>query len=124
MFRTIPRSRYRTLLFVLLLSIAPLAQASEIKRLMRDMKSAMQGAMRSSTMAQFSGYVVRLEKDATEASAQPYRSDPATYREGMQTLQRQFAPVDQAIRANDLAAAKNALQKINGTRKHYHDLLS
>ena len=124
MFRTIPRPQCRTLLFVLLLSIAPLAQANEIKRLMRDMKSALQGAMASSTMAQFSGYVTRLEQDVSEASVQPYRDDPATYHEGMQTLQRQFAPVDQAIQADDLAAAKRALQKVNGTRKHYHDLLS
>jgi soluble cytochrome b562 len=121
---TLSRFRYRALLLVLLLAIAPLAQASEIKRLMKDMKLAMQGAMASTTMAQFSGYVSRLQSDALEVSSQQYRSDPATYREGMQALQQELTAVDQAVRANDLVAAKQGLQKINDTKKHYHDLLN
>ncbi len=75
-------------------------------------------------MAQFSGYVTRLENDATLAGRQPYRSDPVTYREGMQALQREFGPVDEAIHANDLAGAKRELAKIDQTRRHYHDLLN
>lgn len=118
------RARIRISSFVLLFLAASAAHAGEIKPLMRDMKSAMRGAMNSSTMAQFSGYVTRLENDATLAGRQPYRSDPATYREGMQALQREFGPVDEAIHANDLAGAKRELAKIDQTRRHYHDLLN
>ncbi|TAM45201.1 MAG: cytochrome B562 [Burkholderiaceae bacterium] len=90
---------------------------------MKDMKRAMQGAMASTTMQALSNYVVRLERDVKQASYQPYRDDQPTYSEGMQTLQRELAQVDQAIRANDMATAKRTLRRINGTRKHYHDLL-
>lgn len=117
-------ARIRLSVFALLFLAASAARAGEIKTLMRDMKSAMRGAMGSSTMAQFSGYVARLEGDVTLASRQPYRSDPATYREGMQALQREFGPVDEAIRANDLAGAKKQLAKIDRTKRHYHDLLN
>jgi soluble cytochrome b562 len=42
----------------------------------------------------------------------------------MQTLREELTEVDRAIQANDLNAAKQALRRINSTRKHYHDLLS
>lgn len=91
--------------------------------LMRDMKLAMQGAMASTTMPALSSYVARLERDVEQVSHQPYRDDQPTYDEGMQALRRELVEVDQAIRANDMTTAKNALRRIDGTRKHYHDLL-
>jgi len=115
--------RARTLLCVSLLAAAPLAHAGEIKMLMKDMKRAMQGAMASTTMPELSGYVTRLESDAQQASRQPYRSDQPTYDEGMKALRQELAEVDQAIHANDMNAAKQALRRINDTKKHYHDLL-
>ena len=36
---------------------------------------------------------------------------------------RELTEVDRAIAANDLPAAKQALRRINDTKKHYHDLL-
>ncbi|WP_077187975.1 cytochrome b562 [Burkholderia cenocepacia] len=70
-----------------------------------------------------SGYVTRLESDAQQASHQSYRDDQPTYDEGMRILRDELTEVDRAIQANDLAAAKQALRRINGTRKRYHDLL-
>ncbi|MEM5340429.1 cytochrome b562 [Paraburkholderia azotifigens] len=115
---------FRTLLCVSLLVAAPLAHAGEIKTLMKDMKLAMQGALSSTTMPELRGYVTRLESDAQRASSQPYRSDQSTYDEGMRSLQQELTEVDRAIQADDMNAAKRALHRINGTRKHYHDLLS
>jgi soluble cytochrome b562 len=112
------------LLCVSLLAAAPLAHAGEIKILMKDMKQAMQGAMASTTVPELSGYVTRLEGDAQRARHLPYRGDQSTYDEGMQTLREELTEVDRAIQANDLNAAKQALRRINSTRKHYHDLLS
>ena len=36
----------------------------------------------------------------------------------------ELTEVDRAIQADDMNAAKRALHRINGTSKHYHDLLS
>ncbi|RZF31241.1 cytochrome B562 [Paraburkholderia sp. UYCP14C] len=118
------RLDFPKLLCVSLLAAAPLAHAGEIKILMKDMKQAMQGAMVSTTMPELSGYVTRLEDDAQRASHLPYRGDQPTYDEGIQALREELTEVDRAIQANDLNAAKQALRRINGTRKHYHDLLS
>ncbi|CAB3788886.1 hypothetical protein LMG28688_02778 [Paraburkholderia caffeinitolerans] len=112
------------LLCALLLAAPSFAQAGEIKALMKDMKLAMQGAMASTTMPELSGYVARLERDEQQASRQTWRDDQRTYDEGMQALRQQLAEVDQAIRVNDMNGAKKALQEINNTRKHYHNLLS
>jgi soluble cytochrome b562 len=97
--------RASLLLCASLLTVPPFAQAGEIKVLMKDMKLAMQGAMASTTMRALSSYVTRLERDVEQASHQPYRDDQPTYDEGMQTLRRELAEVDQAIRANDMATA-------------------
>lgn len=83
----------------------------------------MQGAMDSRTIPEMKGYVTRLESDAQQASRQRYRNDQPTYDEGMRTLRDELADVDRAIQANDLSAAKQALRRINGSKKHYHDLL-
>lgn len=115
--------RAKLLLCASLLAVSSFAQAGEIKMLMRDMKLAMQGAMASTTMPALSSYVARLERDVEQVSHQPYRDDQPTYDEGMQALRRELVEVDQAIRANDMTTAKNALRRIDGTRKHYHDLL-
>jgi soluble cytochrome b562 len=115
--------RASLLLCASLLAVSSFAQAGEIKMLMKDMKLAMQGAMASTTMPAFSSYVARLERDVEQVSHQPYRDDQPTYDEGMQALRRELVEVDQAIRANDMTTAKNALRRIDGTRKHYHDLL-
>ncbi|MBU6489097.1 MAG: cytochrome B562 [Burkholderiales bacterium] len=103
---------------------AQMTYAGEIKVAMKDMKRALRGAMASTTMPELSRYVAQLERDADQASRQPYRSDQATYDQGMQKLKLQLAAVDEAIRANDMNEAKQDLRKINATRKHYHDLLN
>ncbi|AOI61622.1 MULTISPECIES: cytochrome b562 [Burkholderia cepacia complex] len=117
------RLRFCATLGLLLAVAAAPACASEIKTLMRDMKHAMQGAMDSRTIPEMKGYVTRLESDAQQASRQRYRNDQPTYDEGMRTLRDELADVDRAIQANDLSAAKQALRRINGSKKHYHDLL-
>lgn len=125
MSKLLPRVYLQALLVCAPLVIgAPVAHAGEIKVVMKDMKRAMQGAMASTSMPELSRYVAQLEKDAEQASRQPYRDDQATYDEGMQKLKQQLAATDDAIRANDMNAAKQALRSINGTRKHYHDLLN
>lgn len=117
------RLRFCAALAVLLSVAAAPACAGEIKTLMRDMKHAMQGAANSQTIPEMKAYMARLESDAQQASRQRYRDDQPTYDEGMRTLQGQLADVDHAIQANDLSTAKQALRRINGTKKHYHDLL-
>lgn len=117
------RLRFCAVLGLLLSLAAAPACAGEIKTLMKDMKQAMQGAMNSRTIPEMNGYVTRLESDVQQASRQPYRDDQATYDEGMRTLRDELTEVDRAIQANDLAAAKAALRRINGTKKHFHDLL-
>ncbi|VWB96350.1 cytochrome B562 [Burkholderia lata] len=117
------RLRFCATLGVLLSVAAAPACAGEIKTLMTDMKHAMQGAMGSRTTAEMNGYVARLESDAQQASRQRYRDDQATYDEGMRALRDELTEVDQAIQANDLTAAKQALRRINSTKKRYHDLL-
>ena len=117
------RLRFCAALGLLLSLAAAPAWAGEIKTLMKDMKQAMQGAMNSQTIPEMNGYVTRFESDVQQASRQPYRDDQATYDEGMRTLRDELTEVDRAIQANDLAAAKAALRRINGTKKHFHDLL-
>lgn len=117
------RLRFCATLGVLLSVAAAPACAGEIKTLMRDMKRAMQGAMDSRTIPEMKGYVARLENDAQQASRQRYRNDQPTYDEGMRTLHDELTEVDRAIQANDLSAAKQALRRISGSKKHYHDLL-
>jgi soluble cytochrome b562 len=117
------RLRFCAALGLLLSLAAAPACAGEIKTLMKDMKQAMQGAMNSRTIPEMSGYVTRLESDVQQASRQPYRDDQATYDEGMRTLRDELGEVDRAIQANDLPSAKAALRRINGTKKHFHDLL-
>ncbi|MDN0082559.1 cytochrome b562 [Crenobacter sp. SG2305] len=109
---------------LVLLSLSPMAGAGEIKNLMKDMKVSVRGAMASNSMPEFSKYFARLQNDVQQASKQQYRSDPATYHEGMQQLQKELIVVEQAVKTNNLQAAKDALQKTNQTKKHYHDLLN
>ena len=123
MFKLSCHHRANLLLCASLLAVSSVAQAGEIKMLMKDMKLAMQGAMASTTMPALSSYVARLERDVEQVSHQAYRDDQPTYDEGMQALRGELAEVDQAIRANDMTTAKNALRRIDGTRKHYHALL-
>ena len=123
MFKLSCHHRASLLLCASLLTVSSFAQAGEIKTLMKDMKLAMQAALASTTMPALSSYVARLERDVEQVSHQSYRDDQPTYDEGMQALRGQLAEVDQAIRANDMTTAKNALRRIDGTRKHYHALL-
>ena len=117
------RLRFCAALGLLLSLAAAPACAGEIKTLMKDMKEALHGAMNSRTIPEMNGYVTRLESDVQQASRQPYRDDQATYDEGMRTLRDELTEVDHAIQANDLPAAQSALRRINGTKKHFHDLL-
>lgn len=105
-------------------SLASAAQAGEVKKLMKDMKVAMQQAMASKSMPEFSQNFSRLQNDAKLASEQTWRADPALYKEGMQKLQFQFAAVDAQIKANNLAAAKSALNDANPIKKKYHNYLN
>lgn len=100
------------------------AQAGEIKRVMKDMKVTMNGAMSSSSMAEFSSYFTRFQNDVAHAGKLPYKSDPSTYQQGMQELQKGMDAVNVQVHANNLQGAKEALRKLNSTKKHYHDLLN
>ncbi|MDA8225245.1 MAG: cytochrome b562 [Betaproteobacteria bacterium] len=111
------------LLLATLLSSAQV-HASEMKNVMKDMKAAMRGAMNSTSIAEFTQYSTRLQNDAITADKLQYRRNPAVYHKGLQQMQTEMDAVNQAVRANDLNAAKNALQKINSTKKQYHHLLS
>ncbi|ARF87118.1 cytochrome b562 [Burkholderia cenocepacia] len=99
------------------------ARAGEIKTLMTDMKHALQGALGSRTIPEMKSYAIRLESDVQRASRQRYRNNQPTYDEGMRVLHDELTAVDRAIEANDLPGAKQALRRINGSKKHYHDLL-
>ena len=123
--KLLPRVYFQALLLCAPLVIgAQMAHAGEIKVAMKEMKHALRGAIASTTMPELARYVAQLEKNAEQASRQSYRSDQATYDEGMQKLKQELAVVDQAIRANDINEAKQDLRKIDATRKHYHDLLN
>jgi soluble cytochrome b562 len=54
-------------------SLASAAQAGEVKKLMKDMKVAMQQAMASKSMPEFSQNFSRLQNDAKLASEQTWR---------------------------------------------------
>lgn len=121
MFKLVPRLSLQALLLCVPLTMA---HASEIKVAMKDMKSAMRGALASTSMPELSHYVAQFERRAEQASRMPYRGDQATYDAGMQKLKQQLGAVDDAIRANDMNRAKRDLRMIDATRKHYHDLLN
>ncbi|ALV58699.1 cytochrome b562 [Burkholderia cenocepacia] len=117
------RLRFCVTLGVLLSVAAAPARAGEIKTLMTDMKHALQGALGSRTIPEMKSYAIRLESDVQRASRQRYRNNQPTYDEGMRVLHDELTAVDRAIEANDLPGAKQALRRINGSKKHYHDLL-
>lgn len=98
--------------------------ASPLKQDMRDMKRAFVGAMNSKSIQEFSLYAEQLQAGADAAGKLQFRDDPATYQEGMKTLQRDLSLMNQAIQSNDLRLAKNSLRAINDDRKHYHDQLN
>ncbi len=99
------------------------ANANEIKNVMKDMKHAMRDAMDSTSIAEFSKYANQLQNDASMADKMQYHRNQAVYHKGLLQMQAQMDAVNQAVRANDLNAAKSALQKINITKKQYHHLL-
>lgn len=109
---------------VLSLSLMSMAQAGEVKKVMKDMKIAMQQAMDSKSMPEFSQKFSRLQNDAKLANAQAWKADPALYKEGMQKLQFQLDAVDAQIKANNLSAAKLALSNVNPIKKKYHNYLN
>lgn len=109
---------------VLSLSLMSMAQAGEVKKVMKDMKIAMQQAMDSKSMPEFSQKFLRLQNDAKLANAQAWKADPALYKEGMQKLQFQLDAVDAQIKANNLSAAKLALSNVNPIKKKYHNYLN
>ncbi|AXE35481.1 cytochrome B562 [Chromobacterium phragmitis] len=111
------------LLALTLLAPAP-AQAGELKVLMKDMKTALNGALGSASMPEFSRYLARLRNDADKAGKLPYADNPADYREGMRALSANLDKTEQLAHTGDLAAAKQSLQAANQTRKHYHRLLN
>jgi len=106
-----------------LLSAAPMVQAGPVKSLMKNMKQEVQSALNSNSMPEFSQHFTLLKSDVQQASKQSYRSDQATYNEGIAQLEKELAVVEQNIQANNLQGAKDSLKSINKTKKHYHDLL-
>ena len=110
------------LLTMACLAAAPV-QAGELKSTMKDMKTTLKSAMASSTISDFNTYFTRLQADIDKASKLPLKKDQATYDKGMKELQQQLQLVSQAVKANDLAAAKAALQKTDPIKKHYHKQL-
>ncbi|WP_174875007.1 cytochrome b562 [Vogesella oryzae] len=111
-----------TLLTLACLATAP-AQAGEIKNVMKDMKTTVKAAMASNSMADFNKYFTQLQADVAKASKLPLKKDQPTYDKGMKELQQQLDAVSQAVKANDLPAAKAALQKTDPIKKHYHKQL-
>lgn len=109
---------------VLSLSLMSMAQAGEVKKVMKDMKIAMQQAMASKSMPEFSQNFSRLQSDAKQAGDKSWKADPALYKEGMQKLQFQLAAVDAQIKANNLSGAKLALSEVNPIKKKYHNYLN
>ncbi|WP_083370250.1 cytochrome b562 [Chromobacterium sphagni] len=100
------------------------ARAGELKSLMKDMKSAMGGALGSQTLPEFSNFLARLRLDVDRAYKLPYKADPADYQEGMRVLSLDLDKAAQLAKTGDLAAAKQSLQTANLTKKHYHHLLN
>ncbi|WP_293766109.1 cytochrome b562 [uncultured Aquitalea sp.] len=116
----------RILLAAGLLAFAAVStvQAGEVKNLMKDMKQAMQAAMASNNMQDFSKQFARLQDDSRRASQQNWKADPALYKEGMQKLQIQLDAVAVQVQANNLPAAKAALAQTNPIKKRYHNYLN
>ncbi|MBX9297165.1 cytochrome b562 [Chromobacterium piscinae] len=111
------------LLALTLLASAP-AQAGELKFLMKDMKTALNGALGSASIPEFTRYLARLRGDVDKAGRLPYADNPVDYREGMLALSANLDKTEQLAKTGDLAAAKQSLQAANQTRKHYHHLLN
>ncbi|POZ60204.1 cytochrome B562 [Chromobacterium alticapitis] len=111
-------------IFCFVLLHAPSARAGELKSVMKDMKAAMSGAMGSATLPEFTKQLERLRQDAQIASRLSYSGDAATYRQGMQDLQRNLEAAEREAKAGDLTAAKSALQLASRTKRRYHDLLN
>ncbi|UTH76640.1 cytochrome b562 [Chromobacterium sp. IIBBL 290-4] len=109
---------------LLMLALTGAAQAGELKSLMKDMKTAMNGAMGSAGDAEFSSYLQRLRLDADRAAKLPYPDNQTDYREGMRALSADLDKAEQFAKAGDLAAAKRSLQAANQTKKRYHHLLN
>lgn len=120
--------RNTTRLGLALLAIACLAttpaRAGEIKTVMKDMKTTMKAALASNNMADFSKYFGQLQRDVNKAGTLPLKKDQPNYDKGIKELQQQLAAVSLAVKANDLPAAKAALQKTDPIKKHYHKLLN
>lgn len=106
--------------FLGLMAVNVPAQASELKQTMREMKSAMKGAMKSSTIDEFAKYAAQLQTSSNHAGSLNFSDNPGVYRQGMDELRQEIVRMNEAIKANDLATAKEALRKIDSTRKHYH----
>lgn len=111
------------LLAIACLATAP-ARAGEIKTVMKDMKTTMKAALASNNMADFSKYFGQLQRDVNKAGTLPLKKDQPNYDKGIKELQQQLAAVSLAVKANDLPAAKAALQKTDPIKKHYHKLLN
>ncbi|MEQ6291258.1 cytochrome b562 [Vogesella sp. GCM10023246] len=120
--------RNTTRLGLALLAIACLAttpaRAGEIKTVMKDMKTTMKAALASSSMADFNKYFAQLQNDVNKAGTLPLKKNQPSYDKGIKELQQQLAAVSLAVKANDLPAAKAALQKTDPIKKHYHKLLN
>ncbi|SCK11588.1 cytochrome b562 [Vogesella sp. LIG4] len=110
------------LLLMACFATAP-AQAGEIKNVMKDMKTTVKAALASNNMADFNKHFTQLQNDVAKASKLPLKKDQPTYDKGLKELQQQLDVVSQAVKANNLAAAKDALQKTDPIKKHYHKQL-
>lgn len=110
------------LLTVLCLATAP-ARANDIKNVMKDMRSDVKYALASSNLNDFNKYFTQLQNDVAKAGKLSLKKDQPIYDKGIKELQQQLLAVNQALKANDLPAAKAALQKTDPIKKQYHKQL-
>lgn len=107
-----------------LLPLSHLAEAGEVKNVMKEIKTEYNAALGSSTLPDLAQHVAKLQDHVKTASQTRFPDDQATYNKGMQELQQGLEQVTTAIRANDMNKAKAALRQLNAIKKHYHGLLA
>lgn len=102
---------------------AAVAQAGEVKNLMKEMKKDMKAAMESRSMDDFAANFEKLHAAAKKASEQKWSDNQAVFDEGQQKLLKQFDVVATQVSANNLEGARAELAKTDPVRKEYHKKL-
>ena len=128
---TLPQLLLSTVLLIgspLLLSTASVLHAAtaDLAEQMKHMKTAYRAALRSDTLGEFASHYQQLKRLTLQSGQQHYRGsqrEQATYQQGFEQLQQDYALIEQAITRKDLAAAKAVLEKVRQTEKQYHQKL-